>query len=67
MAREVHRDEVRQLAESGAQLVEVLPGKEYRWRHIAGARSLPLSELTGEEADALDAGRPLIVYCNDSQ
>lgn len=67
MPREVHREEVRRLAASGAQLVEVLPEKEYRWRHLPGALSLPLGGLTGERAAALDAGRPVIVYCNDFQ
>jgi rhodanese-related sulfurtransferase len=66
MPRAVHRDEVQQLAASGGQLVEVLPSKEYRWRHLPGAISLPLGGLTGEQAAALDADRPVIVYCNDS-
>jgi rhodanese-related sulfurtransferase len=65
--RKVQRDEVQQLMGSGAQLVEVLPTKEYHWRHIAGAQSLPLASLTPQKADTLDASRPVIVYCNDFQ
>lgn len=67
MPREVKRDEVRRLAASGAQLVEALPTKEYRWRHISGAQSLPLAELTRHKAKTLDASRPVVVYCNDFQ
>jgi rhodanese-related sulfurtransferase len=65
VAREIHRQEVQ--AAAGAQLVEVLPAPEYRWRHIAGARSLPLTDLTRERADTLDDDRPVVVYCNDFQ
>ncbi|MBO0703852.1 MAG: rhodanese-like domain-containing protein [Candidatus Dormibacteraeota bacterium] len=67
MSRGLDRDEVQQLAASGAQLVEALPTKEYRWRHIAGAQHLPLAGLTREKAETLDASRPVIVYCNDFQ
>jgi rhodanese-related sulfurtransferase len=68
MAISVTRDEVRGLLLEGAvQVVEVLPAGEYRWRHIAGAINLPLTELTEEAAGALDRGRPVVVYCNDLQ
>lgn len=67
MPREVLRAEVRDLAGSGAQLVEALPKSEYRWRHLPGAVSLPLAGLTSEQAATLDASRPVIVYCNDFQ
>jgi rhodanese-related sulfurtransferase len=65
MPREVQRDEVWGLAASGVPVVEVLPRSEYRWRHIAGARSLPLAGLTWDAVGALDPGRPVIVYCKD--
>jgi rhodanese-related sulfurtransferase/CBS domain-containing protein len=66
MSREIDRHEVRQLLTTGAQLVEVLPEKQYQRRHIAGAVNLPLAEL-GERARAeLDPGRPVIVYCYDA-
>lgn len=61
----VGREEVRQLVEAGAQLVEVLPREEFDEEHIAGAKNLPLKELDRETAARLDRERPVIVYCHD--
>jgi rhodanese-related sulfurtransferase len=55
-----------ELRDRGAQLVEVLPEREYREQHLAGAVSLPLKELTPAAAARLDRHRPVIVYCWDS-
>ena len=64
----IERDEVQRLIdEENAQVVEVLPREEYQWAHLAGAVSLPLKELDADRAAALDARRPVIVYCNDFQ
>ena len=58
---------MRELVATGAQLVEVLPAKEYEEEHLPGAVSLPLKELTRERAAALDASRAVVVYCwNDT-
>ena len=66
MVRSVSRDELREVQRRGGQVVEVLPEEEYRWRHIAGAVSLPLTDLTAERAAAaLDRDRPVVAYCND--
>jgi rhodanese-related sulfurtransferase len=67
MPKGICRDQVRELAEQGAQLVEVLPAEDYEWKHIAGARSLPLIKLTLEAAASLDRDRPVVVYCHDYQ
>ncbi|HXM56020.1 MAG TPA: rhodanese-like domain-containing protein [Candidatus Dormibacteraeota bacterium] len=68
MAGRVFRDEVRRLQAEGAQVVEVLPHAEYEWKHIAGAISLPLTELDERSAGAvLERGRPVVTYCNDFQ
>jgi hypothetical protein len=61
----ITRDEVRRLAEAGAQLVEVLPRDEFDDEHLPGATSLPLKSLTAETAAVLDRSRPVIVYCWD--
>ena len=46
MPTPIERDEVRRLlADEVAQLVEVLPAKEYGEEHIAGAVNIPLKEL----------------------
>ena len=67
MPTAIGRDDVQRLVESGAQLVEVLPRKEYDEEHLPGAIHLPLKSLTGETANnALDPSRPVIVYCWDA-
>ncbi len=66
MPERVTRDDVLRMVEAGGQLVDVMPAEEYRAVHIAGARNIPLEELP-ERAGELDAGRPVITYCNDFQ
>jgi hypothetical protein len=51
----------------GAQLVEVLPAKEFGEEHIAGAINIPLKELDERAPRELERERPVIVYCNDYQ
>lgn len=55
----------RLVAESAAQLVEVLPRDEYDEEHLPGAIHLPLRELDAAAASVLDRDRPVIVYCWD--
>jgi rhodanese-related sulfurtransferase len=64
--REINREEVQRLVTEGAQLVEVLPAKEYEEDHLPRAISLPLRRLEAEARTILDAERPVIVYCWDS-
>lgn len=64
--QEINREEVQRLLTAGAQLVEVLPAKEYEEDHLLRAISLPLRRLEAEARTILDAERPLIVYCWDS-
>ncbi len=66
MPRAVDRDGVRRLASQGAQVVEVLPAGEYAEDHLPGAVSLPLRRLEEQATQALDPGRPVVVYCWDS-
>lgn len=54
------------MLERDAQLVEVLPAKEYEEDHIPGARSTPLSKIDATSAKTLDSNRPVIVYCWDT-
>jgi rhodanese-related sulfurtransferase len=65
VATPVDRVRVQQLVSEGAQLVEVLPAKEYEEDHLPGARSIPLRQINKEGAATLDRNRPLIVYCWD--
>jgi rhodanese-related sulfurtransferase len=61
----IDREAVRAMVKRGAQLVEVLPPKEYDEDHLPGAVSHPLRQLD-READQLDRNRKVIVYCWDS-
>lgn len=63
----VDRDEVQRLPQRGAQLVDVLPGREYVESHLPGAINLPLKKLDRVAAARLDYDRPVIVYCHDLQ
>jgi rhodanese-related sulfurtransferase len=65
MAILIDRDEIQALLKLGAQLVEVLPAKEYAEDHLPGAVSHPLRQLDSE-ADQIDRNRPVIVYCWDA-
>ncbi len=59
-------EEVRELLEAGAQLVEVLPEAEYAELHLVGARNIPLKQLDAEATADLDPSQPVVVYCHDA-
>lgn len=63
----VRRDDVQNLLESGAQLVDVLSPAQYADAHLPGAVNLPLGTLNALTVGALKADQPVIVYCHDSQ
>ncbi len=65
MRRAIDRAEAQRLVSKGAQLVEVLPAKEYGEAHLPGAINLPLKELDAGTAAQLDRTRPIVVYCWD--
>jgi rhodanese-related sulfurtransferase len=65
VVRNIDRDELRELVDRGAQLVEVLPREEYEEEHLPGAINLPLRRLESEARRVLDPSRPVIVYCWD--
>ncbi len=66
MEQDIGRDEVRRLMDRGAQIVDVLPAREYSEDHLPGAINLPLRRIETEAARALDPSRPVVVYCADS-
>jgi rhodanese-related sulfurtransferase len=66
MAREIDREQVRRLTEQRAQIVDVLPAREYAEEHLPGAINLPLRRIEIEASQVLDPSRPVIVYCADS-
>ena len=65
MPRNVDREELRRLVETGAQLLEVLPKEEYEEEHLPGAINIPLRKIDVEARERLDPDRPVIVYCWD--
>ena len=46
------------------QLVEVLPGDQYRKRHIPGAVNIPINLLDKEAKDRLNPEKTTVVYCS---
>ena len=65
MSQGIGIERVQQLIEEGAQLVEVLPEREYEEEHLPGAINLPLKKLNASSAEALDRERAVVVYCWD--
>lgn len=51
--------------EEGAQLVEVLPEKEYAEEHLPGAVNIPLKMLDEDTVARLDRRKAVVVYCYD--
>jgi rhodanese-related sulfurtransferase len=58
--------ELDRLLASGAQLVEVLPAKEYDDEHLPEAISIPLRKIDETTVAQLDLARPVVTYCWDS-
>jgi rhodanese-related sulfurtransferase len=57
---------MRRLMDEGAQVVDVLPAREFGEDHIPGAINLPLRRIETDARQALDPARPVVVYCADS-
>jgi rhodanese-related sulfurtransferase len=66
MGREIDREQLRRLMDQGAQVVDVLPAREYGEEHLPGAISLPLRRIETDAVSALDPRRSIVVYCADS-
>ena len=67
MRRVVDRNDVQRMVADGAQLVDVLPNKEFETERLAGSISIPLTTLSADTAKRLDRNVPIIVYCWDYQ
>jgi rhodanese-related sulfurtransferase len=66
MATEIGIDRLKEFLADGAQLVEVLPAKEYGQAHLPGAINLPLGKLHESDVAVLDRTRAVVVYCWDA-
>ncbi len=63
----ISRDELKQRVNDGAQLVEVLPAKEFARAHLPGAINIPLAKLSEKTIASLDKKNATIVHCYDYQ
>lgn len=66
MATRIWLEELLELIDHGAQVVEVLPEDDYAPAHLPGAINLPLRQLDEQHVAVLDRTRPIAVYCWDS-
>jgi rhodanese-related sulfurtransferase len=58
MATKILLDDLQRLLAGGAQLVEVLPEREYAERRLPGAINIPLKQLDAKSAGVLDCAGP---------
>ena len=65
MPRVIDRDEVQRLMDEGAQLIDVLPKKEYTESHLPSAINIPLQSLNEKTVGQLMRHKPVTVYCYD--
>jgi phage shock protein E len=66
MPTHIGREDVQRLMREGAQLIEVLPEKEFDEQHLPGAIHLPLRKIDAGVRTSLDPTRPVVLYCWDS-
>ncbi|MDP8937975.1 MAG: hypothetical protein M3O23_09665 [Actinomycetota bacterium] len=66
MPTSIGREEVRDLAERGATVVEVLEERQFRAAHLPGALHIPGPALSEDRVGDLDRSRPIVVYCFDN-
>jgi rhodanese-related sulfurtransferase len=59
---DVTPEEARELAAAGAQVIDVREPHEFEAGHVAGARPLPLGELTAAAA-TIDRDTPVVFVC----
>ena len=65
MVTQIERDKVQALLADGAQLVDVLPEREYADEHLEGAVNIPATALGPDTVGELRRDQPVIVYCYD--
>ena len=65
MVEQITYPRLRELLDAGAQLVDVLPAREYAEAHLPGAINIPIKTLDATTAARLDRTRAVVVYCYD--
>jgi rhodanese-related sulfurtransferase len=66
MATRIWLEQLEELIDRGAQVVEVLGEDDYAPVHLPGAINVPLRQLDEQHVAVLDRARPVVVYCWDS-
>ena len=64
--REVDHREVLAMLSADAQIVDVLPLREFNRAHIKGAIHIPLRQILTDAPASLDRSRQVVVYCRDT-
>ncbi len=62
MVTSIDRTRLLDLIEDGAQVVDVLPEREYIAQHIPGAINIPLRRFDLQTAALLPRDKPVVVY-----
>ncbi len=62
MVTNIDRARLLDLIEDGAQVVDVLPEREYSAQHLPDAINIPLRRLDLEATAALRRDKPVVVY-----
>jgi rhodanese-related sulfurtransferase len=65
MIKQVVYARLRELLDTDAQLVDVLPEREYAEEHLPGAINIPLKTLDAATTAQLDKTKAVVVYCHD--
>lgn len=65
MPARIELEQLQELRAADAQLVEVLPEREYDESHLPGAVNIPLKALDSASTAKLDRRRAVVVYCHD--
>ena len=64
--RQVHVDQVRDLVESGAYIIDVRPEAMYEKGHLKNAVNIPMAQLR-QRLDEIPKDRPVYVHCQIGQ
>ena len=62
MVTDINRKTLLELIDAGAQIVDVLPEREFNSGHIPGAVNIPLKTLAAETVGHLRRDKPVVVY-----
>ena len=65
MVEQVPYPRLRELLDTGAQIVDVLPEREFTEEHLPHAINIPLKQLDAKTTATLDRSRAVVVYCWD--